>query len=325
MAAKKDYYEILGVQKSSSEDDIKKAYRKLALKYHPDRNPGNKQAEEHFKEINEAYAVLSDKEKRQQYDQFGMSGFQQRYSQEDIYRGFNIGDLFKDLGFGTGDIFSIIFGGPGGQGGQAGARGGRHAGREAGRPGGRRGFDFGDFAAREQKTPGELDLHYELEIPFMDAIRGTEKKLSFRTAHGAEEIKVKIPKGVSTGQRLRLQGKGSKDPYSGRTGDLYVTVKVGEHPVFRREGNDLYVTTEIKITDACLGGTVEVPTIDGPKQVKIPPGVKAPTRIRMKGLGVPETGKAGPGDQYLEVTVDVPKRLTDRQKHLLEELQKEGL
>ena len=319
MATKKDYYELLGVQKSATEDDIKKAYRKLALKYHPDRNPGNKQAEESFKEINEAYAVLSDKEKRKQYDTYGMSGFQQRYSQEDIYKGFNIGDLFKDLGFGTGDIFSIIFGG------QGGGQGGRQAGRETGRPGGRRGFDFGDFAAREQKTPGELDLHYELEIPFMDAIHGAEKRLAFRGERGAEEIKIKIPKGTSTGQRLRLQGKGSKDPYSGRSGDLYVTVKVGEHPVFRRVGNDLYVTKEVKLTDACLGGNVEVPTIDGPKQVKIPPGVKAPTKIRMKGLGVPESGKAGPGDQYLEVTVDVPKRLTDRQKQLLEELRKEGL
>jgi curved DNA-binding protein len=316
MAAKKEYYEILGVQKSSTEDDIKKAYRKLALKYHPDRNPGNKQAEDHFKEINEAYAVLSDKEKRTQYDTYGMSGFQQRYSQEDIYRGFNIGDLFKDLGFGTGDIFSIIFGG-----GQA----GKQAGRESGRAGSRRGFDYGDFAAREQKTPGELDLHYELEIPFMDAIRGAEKKLSFRGPQGAEEIKIKIPKGINTGQRLRLQSKGSKDPYSGRTGDLYVTVKVGEHPVFKRVGNDLYVTTEIKLTDACLGGAVEVPTVDGPKQVRIPPGIKAPTKIRMKGLGIPETGKAGPGDQYVEVVVDVPKRLTDKQKALLEELRKEGL
>ncbi len=313
MAAKKDYYELLGVQKSATEDDIKKAYRKLAMKYHPDRNPGNKQAEERFKEINEAYAVLSDKEKRQQYDTYGMSGFQQRYSQEDIYRGFNIGDLFKDLGFGNKDLFSIIFGGR------------QQPGREQAR-GDRRGFDFdlGDYAAREQRPQGELDLHYELEIPFMDAIRGTEKRLSFSGPQGTEEIKVKIPKGINSGQRLRLQGKGSKDPYTGRAGDLYVTVKVGEHPVFRRVDNDLYVTKEIRFSDASLGGTVEVPTVDGPKQIRIPAGVKASTKVRMKGLGVSASGKA-PGDQYVEIAIDVPKKLTDRQKTLLEELRKEGL
>jgi curved DNA-binding protein len=312
MAAKKDYYEMLGVQKSATEEEVKKAYRKLAMKYHPDRNPGNKQAEEHFKEINEAYAVLSDKEKRQQYDTYGMSGFQQRYSQEDIYRGFNMGDLFKDLGFGNKDLFSILFGG-------------KQQGREAGRAGGRRGFDFdsGDFAAREQRPAGDLDLHYELEIPFMDAIHGAEKRLSFSGPEGTEEIKVKIPKGINSGQRLRLQGKGNKD--RGRAGDLYVTIKVGEHPVFRRVGNDLYVTKEITISDACLGGTVEVPTIDGAKQIRIPPGIKASTKVRMKGLGVAETGKAGPGDQYVEVVIDVPKRLTDKQKALFEELRKEGL
>jgi curved DNA-binding protein len=312
MAAKKDYYELLGVQKSASEDDMKKAYRKLAMKYHPDRNPGDKQAEEHFKEINEAYAVLSDKEKRQQYDTYGMSGFQQRYTQEDIYRGFNMGDLFKDLGFGNKDLFSIIFGG-------------KQQGREQAR-GGRRGFDFDprDFAAREQRPTGELDLHYELEIPFMDSIRGSEKRLSFTGPQGTEEIKVKTPKGIKSGQRLRLQGKGSKDPYTGRAGDLYVTVKVGEHPVFRRVGNDLYVTKEIKFSDASLGGTVEVPTIDGSKQIRIPPGVKASTKVRMKGLGVAE-GNKPPGDQYVEVAIDIPKRLTDKQKALLEELRKEGL
>ena len=313
--AKKDYYEMLGVQKTAAEDEIKKAYRKLALKHHPDRNPGNKQAEEQFKQINEAYAVLSDKEKRKEYDTYGMGGFQQRYTQEDIYRGFNIGDLYKDLGFGTGDIFSMIFGR---QPTEAGA------GRETGRAG-RRVHDYGDFVTRERTAAGELDLNYELEIPFMDAMRGAEKVLSFTSARGSEEIKVKIPKGIDTGQKLRLHGKGSKDPYTGRTGDLYVTVKVAEHPVFRRVGNDLSVKVEVKPTDAFLGGSVEVPTIDGPKQIKIPAGMRSNSRVRLKGLGVPHMGRQASGDEYVEVAIEVPRKLTDRQKSLLEELRQEGL
>ena len=313
--AKKDYYEILGVQKSAAEDDIKKAYRKLALKYHPDRNPGNKAAEEQFKGINEAYAVLSDKDKRKEYDTYGMSGFQQKYTQEDIYRNFNVGDLFKDLGFGTGDVFSMIFGQ---QGRGAGAR------RESAR-GGRHVHDFGDYVARDRAAPGELDLNYELEIPFMDAMRGAENVLSFSSERGAEEIKVKIPKGINTGQKLRLHGKGSRDPYSGRTGDLYVTIKVGEHPVFRRVGNDLYIKQEVRLTDAFLGGSIEVPTIDGPKKIKIPAGVRHNSKVRLKGLGVPQIGKQAAGDEYVEIAIDVPRKLTDRQKALLEELRKENL
>jgi curved DNA-binding protein len=244
-----------------------------------------------------------------------MGGFQQRYTQEDIYRGFNIGDLYKDLGFGTGDIFSMIFGRqPPGAG----------AGRETGRAG-RRVHDYGDFVTREQTAAGELDLHYELEIPFMDAMRGAEKVLSFTSERGSEEIKVKIPKGIVTGQKLRLPGKGSRDPYTGRTGDLYVTVKVAEHPVFKRVGNDISVKVEVKMTDVFLGGTVEVPTIEGPKQIKIPAGMRSHSKVRLKGLGVPQTGKQAGGDEYVEVAIEVPRKLTDRQKSLLEELKKEGL
>jgi curved DNA-binding protein len=244
-----------------------------------------------------------------------MSGFQQKYTQEDIYRGFNIGDLFKDLGFGTGDIFSMVFGR------QA---GGAEAGRETGR-GGRRVHDFGDYVTRDRTAAGELDLNYELEIPFMDAMRGAEKLLSFTSERGSEQVKVKIPKGIDSGQKLRLHGKGSKDPYTGRQGDLYVTIKVAEHPVFRRVANDLYVTKEVKMTDAFLGATLEVPTIEGPKQIKIPAGMRPQSKVRLKGLGVPQMGKQGGGDEYVEVSVSVPRKLSDRQKALLEELRREGL
>jgi curved DNA-binding protein len=316
MANKKDYYEILGVARGASEDELKKAYRKLALKYHPDKNPGDKASEEKFKEISEAYAVLSDKDKRTQYDQFGMGGFQQRYSEEDIFKGFSMGDLFKDLGFGGGDMFSHIFGR------QAGRGGGRQ--RQQQQPGG---FDFRDFITREQpEGPGTgLDMHYELEIPFMDAIKGSQKQVSFTTPYGPEEVSVKIPAGISTGKKLRLQGKGNTDPRTGRRGDLFITVKVGEHPVFRREENDLYVKKEIKLTDALLGAEVEVPSADGAKRVKIPAGMKSHGKVRLKGLGVPGLGKGVAGDLYVEVVPEIPKKLTEKQKTLIEELRREGL
>jgi curved DNA-binding protein len=240
-----------------------------------------------------------------------MGGFQQRYSEEDIFRGFNVGDLFKDLGFGGGDIFSMIFG--------------RQTGRGARRERQQQSWDFNDYITRQQQGAGaeaahDLDLHYELEIPFMDAIHGAEKRISLATAMGTEEVNVKIPRGIASGKKLRLKGKGNQGR-GGQRGDLYITMKVGEHPVFKRAGNDLYVTREVKLTDALLGTVVEVPSIEGPKRVTIPPGVKSHSKVRLKGLGVPDQG----GDEYVEVIIDIPKKLTDRQRTLLEELRKEGL
>ena len=241
-----------------------------------------------------------------------MGGFQQHYSEEDIFRGFNVGDLFKDLGFGGRDIFSIIFGG---RQGQQGARGGRQRAQSH--------YDFGDYITREQRQQqGSLDLYYELEIPFMDAVKGAEKRITFSTQHGVEEVSVKIPKGITTGKKLRLQGKGNRNPYTGQAGDLYVTIKVGDHPAFKREGSDLHVKATVKLTDALLGTSIEVPTLDGPKRVKLPGGVK---KLRLKGLGTPAAEKGTVGDLYVEVNVELPRRLTEKQKGLIEALQKEGL
>jgi curved DNA-binding protein len=324
--AKRDYYEVLGVKKTAPEEEIKKAYRKLAMKHHPDRNPGNKQAEERFKEINEAYAVLSDKAKRQQYDQFGPSGFSQRFSQEDIFRGFDIGDLFKDLGFSTNDVFGRIFGG-GGRGAKVrygnlddlfGQRGGPA-------------YDYGDmFSGRASQTDGPMaekggDIHSELNLTFLEAALGGEKKVKFSKRGRMEEITVKIPPGIESGKKLRLAGKGMDGAGGRPPGDLYLKVNIAEHPLFKREGSDITVDKEIKISEALLGTTIEVPTLDGSKLIKVPPGTQSQSRIRLKGFGLPRLQGGGKGDEYVRILIKYPKSLSEKQKKLAEELKKEGL
>jgi curved DNA-binding protein len=324
--AKRDYYEVLGVKKTATEEEIKKAYRKLAMKYHPDRNPGNKQAEEHFKEINEAYAVLSDKGKRQQYDQFGPSGFSQRFSQEDIFRGFDISDLFKDLGFSTNDVFSRIFGG-GGRG--AKARYGSFDdlfGQRGGQP-----YDFGDMSSGgAYQTHGPMaekgqDIQSELNLTLQEAAFGGEKKVRFSKGGKVEEVTVKIPPGIESGKKLRLAGKGM-DGVGGRPpGDLYLKVNIAEHPIFKREGSDINLDKEIKISEALLGTTIEVPTLDGSKNIKVPPGTQSNSRIRLKGFGLPRLQGGGKGDEYVRILIKYPKTLNEKQKKLAEELKREGL
>jgi curved DNA-binding protein len=324
--AKRDYYEVLGVKKTSAEEEIKKAYRKLAMKFHPDRNPGNKQAEERFKEINEAYAVLSDKGKRQQYDQFGPSGFSQRFSQEDIFRGFDISDLFKDLGFSTNDVFSRIFGG-GGRGAKVrygnfddlfGQRGGQAQ-------------DFGDiFSGGAYQPHGPTaekgqDIHSELNLSFQEAAFGGEKKVRYSKGGKVEEVMVKIPPGIESGKKLRLTGKGM-DGVGGRPpGDLYLKVNVAEHPIFKREGSDISLDREVKISEALLGTTLEVPTLDSSKNIKVPPGTQSNSRIRLKGFGLPRLQGGGKGDEYVRILIKYPKTLNEKQRKLAEELKKEGL
>ncbi len=324
--AKRDYYEVLGVKKTATEEEIKKAYRKLAMKHHPDRNPGNKQAEERFKEINEAYAVLSDKGKRQQYDQFGPSGFSQRYSQEDIFRGFDINDLFKDLGFSTNDVFSRIFGG-GGRGAKV-----RYGNFDdfSGQRGGPA-YDYGDMfsggasQAEGPRTEKGQDVHSELNLTFLEAALGGEKKVRFSKGGKVEEVAVKIPPGIESGKRLRLAGKG-RDGAGGRPpGDLYLKVNVAEHPLFKREGSDITVDKEIKISEALLGTTIEVPTLEGMKKVKVQAGTQSHTKMRLKGLGIPHFQGEGKGDEYVKVIVKVPNKVTEKSRGLFQELAKEGI
>ncbi len=316
-----DYYQVLGVDKKASADEIKKAYRKLAVKWHPDKNPTNKAAaEEKFKKISEAYAVLSDTQKREQYDQFGSADqFRQQYSQEDIFRGFDLDEILRSFGFG-------------------GPRGG---GRTTFRTGGRRGGGYQEYddpfsgmfggmgAGRQQyaNMPQKgQDAEYNLSISLEESVFGADKKISFQMENHIEDINVKIPAGISSGKKLRLPGKGLSGYNGGPNGDLYLNVNVLPHPIFARDGNDLYIEKTIKFTQAALGTSIDVPTLDGTtKRLKIAPGTQNNTKIRMKGFGVPGMKGAVKGDQFVKINVDVPKKLTDKQLKLFEQLAEEGI
>jgi curved DNA-binding protein len=316
----KDYYKILGVDKKASEEEIKKVYRKLAMKYHPDRNKGDKKAEEKFKGISEAYAVLSDKEKRQQYDTVGSTGFQQRYSQEDIFQGFDFSNLFREFGFGGGS--ENVFGQGAGR-----SRGGpyRTYTFHRGGPAHDYGDPFGQYAGAGMAQRGSDQL-YELGISLREAAFGAEKQLSFPKEKGLEKVNVKIPAGITSGKKLRISGRGESGLGGGPAGDLFIQIKVLEDPVFEVEDHNLVVEKEISITLAALGTKVEVPTLDGKSlQVKIPPGTQPQAKLRLKGYGLPLLGGKGKGDQLVKIVVKVPKKITERQKKLLEELAQEGL
>jgi len=320
----KDYYAALGVPRGASEEDVKKAYRKLAMQYHPDRNKGDKKAEEKFKDISEAYAVLSDKEKRAQYDQFGAAGFRQRYSQEDIFRGANFGDVFSGTGVDLNDLLGHIFGG----GHAGGGRGGFRVQYGGGAPGGAAGFDFGQMfgqgAGRGPRPADGEDLSYELPVTIEEAHHGAEKLVSYQGPAGPKEIKVRIPAGIAEGQRLRIPGRGEPAHGGGAPGDLYFTVAIEEHPLYEREGTDLVLRREVPFTLVALGGALEVPTLDGVKKVKVAAGTQPQTRIRLSGHGM--AGRGGRrGDLYLIVMPRVPARLTAKQKKLLEQLAAEEL
>ena len=298
--AKRDFYQILGVEKGASEAEIKKAYRRLALRFHPDKNAGDANAEERFKEVTEAYEVLKDPKKRQMYDQFGVAGDAQGFRGANPFEGF--GGFSGAAGaYGPrdnhdplGDVFGDFFGDVFGQ-------------RRRGSP----------------RRPRGADLRYTLTITLEEAYSGTEKMISFVRSRGGKEdparLSVRVPAGVKSGQRLKLQGEGDQED-GGTPGDLYVIVNYADHPLFRRHNNDVQIKLPLSFLDAILGTEVEIPTLTGKAALKVPPGVQSGQLLRLKGKGFQEVGGYGRGDMLIKIMIDVPKVLSPEQKGLIEQL-----
>lgn len=303
-----EYYETLGVDRKADQTTIKKAYRKLALKYHPDKTKGDKASEEKFKKISEAYAVLSDQKKREQYDTYGSEGFQQRYSQEDIFRNVDINDILKEFG--------INFGG--------GAR------RRATGGGGFESFfqqAGGGFGGAPMQRPKGEDFTLELSITLNEVLHGVEKTISLGRRGGkTEKVSIKVPAGIDSGKKLRITGKGSPSPAGGQPGDLYLQIKVLAHATFSRDGDDLLADKTINLTGAILGCEIDVPTLGGKAlKVKVPAGSQPNARLRLKGKGLPAGPKGPRGDLYVRINVEIPKGLNRAQAQLIKDLQDSGL
>lgn len=293
--SQKDYYKVLGLSKSATGAEIKTAYRKLAMKYHPDHSKGDKNAEEMFKTISEAYAVLSDKEKRQQYDTFGSDGFHQRYSQEDIFRNVDLGDILREFGFG-GKGMRFSFGGP-----------------------------LGGQQRRQAPVKGS-DLVYELPLTLREVASGANKTVTFQHQGRNENISVTIPPGMITGKKLRLAGKGEQSGYGGPAGDLYIQSRVIPDSVFTAEEHDLNTTVTIRLSESLLGTQVAVPTIEGGElSLKIPPGTRHKTRMRLAGHGLPKMKGSTRGDLYVTVLLDIPSKLNPEQKRLVKKMAAVGM
>lgn len=323
--AKRDYYDILGVQRSAGADDIKKAHRKLVRQYHPDVNKNNASATEKFKEIQEAYDVLSDPEKRKQYDQFGHAGPGVPPGGDDMWehfrrgggggagpgRGGQRGRTWDSGGgvsvedFDFGDLFDQFFGGQTG----AGRRG----------PGGMGGMGGMGGRPAAAEPPRGADIEYPVTLSFEDAARGRTLPLQIRRGGKVESIEIKIPAGVRDGSRVRIKGKGDRG-LGGHQGDLFIIVSVQAHPYFRREGLDVLLDLPISLYEALLGTKVAVPTLDGPVTLTIPPGTSSGAKLRIKGRGI-ERGTEK-GDQYVVMKVIVPRELDDDDRAAVEALQR---
>ena len=359
-----DFYGVLGVAKTASSGTIKEAYRRLAVRYHPDRNK-SPEAEDKFKEISEAFAVLSDDDKRRQYDTYGKEAVYEKYGQENIYRGADFQDVFRDMGFGFGggfeDILGAFFGAGAGRGGGRAQRG-------------------GDLTLHLQIGLEEAvsDVTKEIEIPRTElcgicrgsgASPGTSPRRCpqcggtgqiQRTQNAGfarfvrvetcgkcrgtgnivdspckeckgngrvrrlRKIRIQVPAGVDDGHTLRLRGEGEAGEAGTPPGDLYVVVNIPEDPVFKRRDSDLYVEAHVNAVDAMLGTELRVPTLYGDTTLDIPSGTQPGTQFKIKGKGLPRLNSFGKGDEYAVVMVDVPRSLNGRQKDLLKQLQREG-
>lgn len=299
--AKRDFYDILGVARSASADDIKKAHRKLVRQYHPDVNKNDKGATEKFKEIQEAYDVLSDDDKRKKYDQFGHNFESGGFDPNDFRRhpqGGRGGHQTWGSGgvsvedFDFGDLFEQMFSGGGGRG----AHGPRHA----------------------EPVKGN-DIEYPITLSFEDAARGRTLPLQLRRGGKVESIEIKIPAGVKDGSRVRIKGKGDTGR-GGHHGDLFIIVTVQPHPYYRRDGLDVVLDLPVSMYEALLGTKVSVPTLDGPVTLTIPPGASSGAKLRIKGRGIERGSEKG--DQHVVVKVIVPKELDDEDRAMVEKLQK---
>ncbi len=308
--AKKDYYELLGVKRGAPGDEIKRAFKKLARKYHPDVNPGDDKAEDRFKEISEAYAVLSDKEKRRKYDAMGHAAFSGGSPWGELGAPQNVEDILRE--FGIGDIFGSIFGG---------GRGGR----------GQGGSGFWG-SSRPQGPAKGADVNYSMEIGFDDALKGmsttiTVPKIEIKNGsmhRGTERIQVKVPPGVSNGSKIRLAGKGEPSPDGGPPGNLFIITRVRGHEFFERKGDNLHLTLPISLGEAVLGARVEIHTYEGPTKMTIPPCTQSGQTFRLGGKGAPRLKGKGKGDLYVTAQVQMPKLLDEQSQELIREFERKN-